>query len=150
MTSAGSEHNGKRAVILIGHGSRAAGADDDMERIAAELRRGKNGEAIEVCRMGGRGTPFAEVFTRCVRKGATEVVVMPYFLHFGVHLREDIPGMLREAAAGHPGVRLVLGRHLGYDESLVALVARRLAESADLDDIRDRADVPIDRHPGEA
>lgn len=149
MRAAGSEHNGKRAVILIGHGSRAAGADDAMERIAAELRRGRNGEAIAVCRMGGRGTPFAEVFARCVREGATEVVVMPYFLHFGVHLREDIPGMLREAAAGHPGVRLVLGRHLGYDASLVALVARRLAESADLADIRELADVPIDRHPGE-
>lgn len=150
MSQTGDHKQRNRAVILIGHGSRAAGADDDMERIAAELRRGRNGEAIAVCRMGGRGTPFAEVFAGCVREGATEVVVMPYFLHFGVHLREDIPGMLREAAAGHPGVRLVLGRHLGYDESLVALVARRLAESAGLDDIRDRADVPIDRHPGES
>ena len=36
----------KRAVILIGHGSRAAGADDDMEKIAAGLRE-KSGVIVE-------------------------------------------------------------------------------------------------------
>lgn len=147
MTGTNESHH--RAVILIGHGSRAAGADDAMDRIAAELRQGNGGTAVAVCRMEGRGTPFAEVFERCVRQGAREIVVMPYFLHFGVHLREDIPEMLREAVARHPEVRLVLGRHLGYDESLVALLARRLAESATLCDIRELVPVPIDRTPGE-
>ena len=79
--------------------------------------------------MSGRGIPFAEAFERCVRQGAKEIIVIPYFLHFGVHLRQDIPEILREAAAKHPEVRLVLGRHLGYDDSLVALVEKRIGES---------------------
>ncbi len=142
------EKKEERAVILIGHGSRAAGADGDMERIADRLR--ENGEPIvEVCRMG-RGIPFTEVLERCVRKGARTVIVIPYFLHFGVHLRQDIPEILRKAAAGRPEVRLILGRHLGYDEALVALVEKRIGESLDLSDIRGMDEVPIDRHPGEA
>ena len=149
MSQTDNNEQRKRAVIIIGHGSRAAGADDDMERIAAGLREQMDGRTVALCQMEGRGTPFAEVFARCVGEGAREILVLPYFLHFGVHLREDIPGMLREAAAGHPEVRLVLGRHLGYDESLVALVARRIAESKDLCDIRELADIPIDRRPGE-
>jgi sirohydrochlorin cobaltochelatase len=135
--------NGPRAVILIGHGSRAAGADDAMDRIAEELRAAQGG-IVEVCRMGGRGVPFAESFERCVRQGAGEVIVLPYFLHFGVHLRQDIPEMLREAAAKHPQVRLVLGRHLGYDAALVALVRKRVAESEGLCDIRELALAPIE------
>ncbi|MHB8770962.1 MAG: sirohydrochlorin chelatase [Syntrophales bacterium] len=138
----------KRAVILIGHGSRAAGADEDMETIAAALRR-QDGGIVELCRMGGRGAPFAEVFDRCVRQGAREIIVLPYFLHFGVHLRLDIPEMLREAVAKHPEVRLVLGRHLGYDDSLVALVRKRLGESLGLCDIRTLPPAPIDRHPAD-
>jgi sirohydrochlorin ferrochelatase len=137
----------KRAVIIIGHGSRAAGADDDMERIAEALRSSAGG-IVELCRMAGRGIPFAEVFETCVRRGATEIIVLPYFLHFGVHLRQDIPEMLREAAAQHPEVRLVLGRHLGYDDSLVALVEKRLGESEELCDIRALRPAPIDHHPG--
>ena len=137
---------GKQAVILIGHGSRAAGADDDMERIAARLRQA-NGRVVEVCRMGGRGVLLEEAFETCVRAGARKIVVIPYFLHFGVHLREDIPRMLRQAAGRHPHVRLVLGRHLGYDEGLVSLVEKRIGESESLCDIRELAPVPIDRRP---
>jgi sirohydrochlorin cobaltochelatase len=140
--------NGKQAVILIGHGSRAAGADDDMERIAEGLRSARGG-IVELCRMSGRGTPFAEAFEKCMGQDAKEIIVIPYFLHFGVHLRQDIPEMLREAAAKHPEVRLVLGRHLGYDDALVALVEKRIAESEGLCDVRDLPQSPIDRRPEE-
>lgn len=139
--------NGKRAVILIGHGSRAAGADEDMERIAQRLRAAGNG-TVEVCRMSGRGAPFAEVFEKCAGGGATTVIVIPYFLHFGVHLRQDLPAMLREAVARHPEVRMVLGRHLGYDDALFSLVEKRLAESEELCDIRELPPTPLDRRPG--
>jgi sirohydrochlorin ferrochelatase len=125
----------KRAVILIGHGSRAAGADDDMEKIAAGLRA-KLGGIVATCRMSGRGIPFDEVFDQCVRQGAKSVIVLPYFLHFGIHLREDIPEILRENGRKHPDVRLVLGKHLGYDDALITLVAKRIEESEGLSDIR--------------
>ena len=140
--------NEKRAVILIGHGSRAAGADDDMERIAGHLRAAAGGGIVDLCRMA-HGTSFGEVFERCVRQGAKTVIVIPYFLHFGVHLRQDIPEILREAVLKHPEVRLVLGRHLGYDDAIAVLVERRIAESEGLCDIRDLPDMPIDRRPGE-
>ena len=140
--------NRKRAIILIGHGSRAAGADDDMERIAGRLRAAADGEIVDLCRMAGHGTSFGEAFERCVLQGAKTVIVIPYFLHFGVHLRQDIPEMLREAVAKHPEVRLVLGRHLGYDDALVALVESRIAESEALCDVRDLPESPIDRRPG--
>jgi sirohydrochlorin ferrochelatase len=138
----------RQAVILIGHGSRAAGADDDMEKIAAGLRA-KLGGIVLTCRMSGRGIPFDEAFAQCVRQGAKSVIVLPYFLHFGIHLREDIPEILRENGKKHPDVRLVLGKHLGYDDTLVNLVAKRIGESEGLCDVRELAPAPIDRHPGD-
>ncbi|MBM4313929.1 MAG: cobalamin biosynthesis protein CbiX [Deltaproteobacteria bacterium] len=135
------------AVILIGHGSRAVGADDDMERIAGHLRAAMGGRIVDLCRMA-HGASFGEVFGRCVRQGAKTVIVIPYFLHFGVHLRQDIPEILREAVMKHPEVRLILGRHLGYDDALAALVERRIEESETLGDIRDLPAMPIDRRPG--
>jgi sirohydrochlorin ferrochelatase len=142
------EEAGMRAVILIGHGSRAAGADDDMEKIAAGLRA-KLGGIVATCRMSGRGIPFAEAFESCVGRGATEIIVLPYFLHFGVHLREDIPEILRENGRKHPDVRLVLGKHLGYDDALVSLVEKRIGESKGLRDVRELPPAPIDCPPGE-
>jgi sirohydrochlorin cobaltochelatase len=138
-----------RAVILIGHGSRAAGADDDMEKIAAGLRE-KLGGIVSTCRMSGRGIPFDAVFDQCVRQGAKSVIVLPYFLHFGVHLREDIPEILRENGKKYPNVRLVLGKHLGYDDTLVTLVAKRIEESESLCDVRELAPAPVDSCPEDA
>ena len=141
-----------------------AGRDPDRPREPRRGRRrrhgtdrrgsagGSDGGIVELCRMSGRGTPFGEAFERCVRQGAKEIIVIPYFLHFGVHLRQDIPEMLREAVAKHPEVRLVLGRHLGYDDALVALVEKRIAESEALCDVRDLprdADRPPSRRAGD-
>ena len=140
--------NGKRAVILIGHGSRAAGADDDMERVARGLRAEGDG-IVEICRMSGRGTRFVEAFEKCIRQEAKEIIVIPYFLHFGVHLRQDLPEILREAVWKQPEVRLVLGKHLGYDDTLVSLVEKRIKESEGLCDVRELSPAPIDRRPGD-
>jgi sirohydrochlorin cobaltochelatase len=96
--------------------------------------------------MGGRGVLFAEALERCVRLGVQEIIVLPYFLNFGIHLREDIPEILRRAADSHPGIRLILGKHLGYDEALVRLVAKRIKESEGLPDIRESSPAPDSGH----
>ncbi len=123
------------AVILIGHGSRAAGADDDMERVSAGLQR-KLGVIVQTCRLEGHLTGFAEAFERCAECGAKKVLVIPYFLHFGVHLRRDIPAIMLKSIETHPEIKVVLAKHLGYDEMLVELVAKRIEESKDSEDIR--------------
>jgi sirohydrochlorin ferrochelatase len=137
----------EKAVILIGHGSRAIGADDDMEKLSAGLRK-KLGITVETCRLEGRGTTFAEAFEKCAEMGAKEVLVIPYFLHFGVHLRRDIPNLMRVSLKKHPQITLILGKHLGFDEALVDLVAKRITESKGLGDIRKLSRAPINKAPG--
>jgi sirohydrochlorin ferrochelatase len=128
--------HGKEAVIMMGHGSRVPGAGEDMERVARRLKERRAEITIETCYMSELGPHFPEILEKCVREGADRVIVMPYFLHLGVHLREDIPAMMAAEAKKYPGLTLILGRHLGFDESLADLVGRRLDESRTLDDIR--------------
>ncbi len=125
----------KKAIILLGHGSRAASAADDMEEIARRLREKLDYEIIETCQMSGRGEHFPEVFDRCIARGAESILVLPYFLHRGVHVLQDVPEMMREKAAAFPGVKVVLGKNLGFDECLVDLVIKRLMESWNLPDV---------------
>jgi precorrin-8X/cobalt-precorrin-8 methylmutase len=130
------------AIIILGHGSRMPGADEDMEKLAARMLEKLGCGIIETCSMSLRGPYFPEVFDRCVARGATRIIVLPYFLHAGVHMREDIPEMMQTKAAEFPEVKLILGKNLGYDETLVDLVIRRVEESRNLEDIllRNRQD----------
>ena len=139
-----------RAIILLGHGSRVPDAGRDMESVAAALQARNGHELVEVCYMSQLGPHFPEAFAKCVARGAREVVVIPYFLHVGQHLRADIPRILQREAARHPDVKIILGRNLGFDPALVDLVDKRIGESLSLADVRTLAVPPDDaEHPAE-
>jgi sirohydrochlorin ferrochelatase len=133
------------AIILFGHGSRIPGAGEGMEQVAQRMRDKLGPGIIDICYMSRLGPHFPEVFESCVARGATKVIVMPYFLHSGLHLIEDIPDLLRDKASKYPHVKLVLGKNLGFDECIVDLVIKRLDESKNLPDIRELKP-PADNH----
>lgn len=114
-----------QALVILGHGSRAAGAADDMEQVASALRSRHPGTVIRVAHMELCEPTLEAVIGELAGLGHSDILVLPYFLHRGNHLREDIPGLLRELATRHPSVRLILGRHLGYDDAIVDVVEAR-------------------------
>lgn len=127
------------AIILLGHGSRVPGAGNRMEKVAEHLKQKYGHPRVEVCFASRLGPHLPEVFEKCVRQGAQKVLVIPYFLHEGLHLLLDIPEMMQEEAKKFPYVKLILGKSLGFDQGLVDLVERRIEESKDLCDVRDLA-----------
>ena len=103
--------------------------------------------AVEVCHMSRLGPFFPETLQKVAGMGARTIMLIPYFLHTGLHMRLDIPQMMQQEAAKYPGVKLILGRHLGYDESLARLVEKRIGESAQLPDVRELKLDPREKFP---
>ena len=125
------------AIILLGHGSRVPGAAEGMEQVACRIREKFGFSIIETCSMQRLGPKLADALGKCVAAGAKRVIVIPYFLHAGVHMREDIPELLRQEARRQTGIGIILGKNLGYDESLADLVVRRIEESRGLPSIKE-------------
>lgn len=124
-------------VILLGHGSRVPGADRSMLRVAAALREKGRYANVETCNMSRLGPHFEEIFEKCVQMGARKVLLLPYFLNEGLHMKLDIPARMQKAVRRHPHVRLVFGKNLGFDPLLVRLTEKRIEESTSLADVRD-------------
>lgn len=124
-------------VILLGHGSRVPGADRSMLRVAQVLREKGRYANVETCNMSRLGPHFEEIFEKCVRAGARKVLLLPYFLNEGMHMKLDIPSKMQEAIQRHPHVELVFGKNLGFDPLLVQLVEKRIKESTSLVDVRE-------------
>jgi sirohydrochlorin ferrochelatase len=125
-----------RAVIILGHGSRVPEAGKNMETVANLLKKKYNLKMVEVCQMSRLGPHYPETLANCVKGGATEVVVIPYFLNNGLHIRLDIPEMMKEGAKKYPHVKMIFGKHLGFDPKYADIIYRRIQESLDLPDIR--------------
>ena len=100
-----------------------------MVRVAAALRKKKAG--LVLCAYLGSASPSVpEAVARCVRRGAGEIVVVPYFVLAGDHVGEDIPAIVREAAEKHRGkVKIRLSPYLGYHEKIVSVVQERIRQA---------------------
>lgn len=116
------------AVLLIAHGSRHEAANDDLRTLARRLSEGGRHAIVEACflELAEPGIPAGG--KRCADRGATRVLMIPYFLSAGVHLTRDLTSARDELAAAHPGVAFVLGAPLGPHPLLDELVEARIEE----------------------
>ena len=116
----------KRAIVLVDHGSRIEAANAQLETLADQLRERFPDRLVECAHLEIVEPTLAQAVARCVEAGAEEIVVHPFFLGPGRHSRRDIPALVSEATALHPGVRIVATEPLGLHPSVVDAVADRI------------------------
>jgi sirohydrochlorin ferrochelatase len=118
-----------KALLLIAHGSRRAEANADLEFVAAAMReRGAFG-FVQCSYLELTPPTIPEGAEACVHAGAAEVVMLPYFLSPGVHVREDLIGFRDELAGRFAEVRFVLAEPLGRHPLLLEIVEQRAGEA---------------------
>jgi sirohydrochlorin ferrochelatase len=112
------------ALLLIAHGSRQAEANADLAFVAGGLE--ERGHAlVEAAFLELAGPDIDEGGRRCVARGADRVVLVPYFLSAGVHVRRDLAAARRRLAERHPGVEFRLAEPLGRHPLLLDVVEER-------------------------
>ncbi len=116
-----------RAIVLIGHGSlkRASGAA--MLRVAARMREASAAPLVAAAFLNYSRPSFADVVARCVERGASSIIVVPYFLVPGKFVQVDVPRAVRAAHQTHPSVAFHTAAPLGDHPALARLVRERAA-----------------------
>jgi sirohydrochlorin cobaltochelatase len=59
-----------------------------------------------------------------IAAGADRVTILPMFLGTGRHAREDLPLLVGQLEASHPGVAFVLQKAIGEDGRVLDLIAK--------------------------
>lgn len=114
-------------VVLAAHGSRAATAND-AHRALAERLAGATG-----CPVGAAFLELAEPsIAGAIDDAATRartVLVLPYFLHPGRHLSEDVPAIVADAGRRHPDVAVQLLGAFGAEPAVIDLLADQVGRA---------------------
>ena len=118
----------KTAVLLIAHGSRQFSANDDLHELAARISATGVHPIVEACFLELAEPDIPAGGGQCVARGATRVLMVPYFLSAGVHLRRDLTAARDDLSGLHPGVEFRLGAPLGPHHLLDSLVVARIRE----------------------
>ncbi len=116
------------AILLIGHGSRVAEANDVLHAVAAMVRA-ETGLPVEVAFREQHAPNIQQGIDQCVVRGAKRIVLYPYFLFAGAHVLEDLPAEIETARERHPRLELTLGAPLGVHPKLAEVVCERIGEA---------------------
>jgi sirohydrochlorin ferrochelatase len=117
------------ALLLIAHGSRRPEANADLTYIADRLRERGRYPIVQVSFLELAEPGIEAGGAMCVEAGATDVILLPYFLSPGIHVVEDLTAARNALGERFPGVRFVLAEPLGRHPLLVDVVEERAGEA---------------------
>ena len=119
----------RTGIIIVDHGSRRDESNALLERVARAFaeRFAERYDVVEPAHMELAEPSIATAYARCVERGATRVVVCPYFLGPGKHWTSDIPSLTAAAAAKFPGTEYHVTQTLGLDDLILELLGKRVA-----------------------
>lgn len=123
----GQDHS--TVVVVAAHGSRADAANVAHREVVDELAAAVS-SSVAPAFLELAQPSIPDAIDTAVANGAATVLVLPYFLHPGRHLTEDLPAIVAEANGRHPDVEVALlgsfGAEAGLTDVLVAQVAAAL------------------------
>lgn len=112
-------------LLLVGHGSRNADGNAEIQHFATEWRARHPDWRIEVCFI-----EYAEVLVAAgldrAAAGSRRVVVLPFILNAAGHVKMELPAAIAEARLRHPQVDFACTRHLGMGREILAVLQGQL------------------------
>jgi sirohydrochlorin ferrochelatase len=118
----------KTAILLMAHGSRIPEANDAAREVAKMAQEMTGHEVVEVSFREMHEPSIQQGVDNCVAKGATRILLIPYFLFMGAHVQHDLPEEIEAAQKRHPGLEMVMGAHLGAHRKLAEIVTERIGQ----------------------
>lgn len=113
-------------VLIIGHGSKDPDARSALKYVADGLA--PQYRNVSYCFLEIEEPNIRQGIDSCARNGPDCLVVVPYFLHKGAHVKRDIYEDLTPAIK-ESGIRnVLLSEHLGTDDRMIDLVLERAME----------------------
>lgn len=117
------------ALLLIAHGSRRVEANAELHAVAESLRERGRYPIVQpsFLELSEPGIEAGGVL--CVEAGATDVILLPYFLSPGKHVVEDLTAARDRLRERFPHVRFVLAEPLGRHPLILDVLEQRAGEA---------------------
>jgi sirohydrochlorin ferrochelatase len=113
-----------KAFLILAHGSRRAQSNEEVIQLAECFATQNDAEypLVRAAFMELAKPDIPETIHAVLEAGATELVILPYFLAAGAHVVEDIPEILHECLADKPEVNYRVLPHIGGAKGMIGLM----------------------------
>lgn len=115
----------KTGILIVGHGSPRAGANEGFIALVGRVAGRLGVPALPTFFSIARPSIDDQV-AALVGQGVRRIVLMPYFLYSGQHVRHDIPELLDKCRRDYPGVTIDVLNTLEGEPTLEDVLVDRL------------------------
>ena len=119
----------KTALLLIAHGSRKDEANDDLHEIVGQMRKQEKFALVEGAFLELAEPTIEASAARCVAQGVKRVILLPYFLSAGVHVRQDLAAIRNKLADRYSPMEFRLAEPLGPHPLILQIVVERVRDA---------------------
>ena len=112
-------------LVIFAHGSSVAAANEAVARVTERMAVEGGYSLVETAFLEMAEPDLRNAVSRLAARGADRIVVIPYFLTLGIHLRRDLPRIVEELAGVYQGVRIDVTDPLDGHPSLVGILLER-------------------------
>lgn len=118
-----------KILLIVAHGSRREASNLEVIDLANRVAQspGHHFDYVSAAFLEIAKPSIPEGLERCIQKGASEVVIFPYFLAAGKHVVKDIPAELEPVAKEHPEVNFTISNYLGKSPKIPELILTSVA-----------------------
>jgi len=115
----------RTGLVIFAHGSSVASANEAVRAVAGRVAQQGGFELVESAFLEQGSPDLAGAVARLAARGATRILVTPYFLTLGLHLQRDLPRIVADVSRIQKGVEIRVTPPLdGHPAMAQALIER--------------------------
>lgn len=116
------------SLLVMVHGSPKMESNAAMFRVVERVKTQSKYSDVAVGFMECNEPDIPTAIENLVSNGAKSIIAVPYFLHAGTHVADDLPTLLEAAQQKYGDVEFLLGDYLGREQLVTGVLRARLGE----------------------
>ena len=119
-----------KVVMIVGHGSRSLKSQEDFKKVIDIIEKKLDHTKVYGTNMELSEPLMDDTIDKIVAENSelSEIVVVPFFLFEGIHIKKDIPEKLEEFRQKYPNIKITFGKPLGVDPAIADVLLNRINE----------------------
>ncbi|HLY59409.1 MAG TPA: CbiX/SirB N-terminal domain-containing protein [Terriglobia bacterium] len=115
-------------IILFGHGSKVEAANQGVRDLARRVQEAGPFHHVRAAFLELAQPDLNAAVAEAAEAGLQRVVVIPYFLTEGIHLRRDLPNLIAPLKQRFPRLAIDVGQSLEGHPLMASIILGRVQE----------------------
>ncbi len=121
--------NPATAILLFAHGSSVEEANQSVHELARRVEEQGSYGYVRATFLDVAQPDLSTAIAQAVGAGLGRVIVIPYFLTMGIHLRRDLPSLIASQRRKHPQAKIEVGESLEGHPLMASIILERVQQA---------------------